>query len=416
MAIKCLFPLPNPLVDGEAYQRGVTQFECGACPECLKRRASRIMVRDYHESFSHAFNSMITLTYDTAVYDASGRKTGEIVSDKKVDVRDVQLFLKRLRAYLWRHYGVRIKYRLSAEYGKRTHRPHYHALIFGFNFPDAVFYKKSKRGNIIYMSSVLNKLWKHGICTVDSKRVTPSIARYCSKYVSKDHNASDTFSICSNGLGMEMMMKKFNGLYYIIEGVRYPVPRVVWQRYIEELYSGGILPFTTKYRKDDRENDVLRANYRFIRDADPTYQRYLAYWQRYSEQHPIRMSARDRMFTLPFNKYAAYRDHAKEVFERRSRNIPAIAPRSNCRSAYNRWLFERRLEPRSKFVSSDLFEEIQRHLPEGSRLYRASDTLTPRERYLRVRGVKVFEDNGEKSPFFYKKQLTFFDESLDKIE
>jgi hypothetical protein len=76
--------------------------------------------------------------------------------------KDIQDFMKRYRAYLDYHYGKNkkpIKYMATAEYGDRTHRAHYHVLIFGHVFNDRVPYKKSKRGNQIYMSLTVSALF-----------------------------------------------------------------------------------------------------------------------------------------------------------------------------------------------------------------------------------------------------------------
>lgn len=282
----CLFPNQNNNVTGIAYKKGVTSFGCGACPECLSSRSNKIMLRDVFEASEHKYNCMCTLTYDTYIRDERGKIIGERVNLRKVDVRDCQLFIKRLRQYVFRHYGVSFKYRLSAEYGKKTHRPHYHVLFFGWCFPDVVQYKKSKRGNLIYTSAILTKLWRHGICTVDSVNVTPSIAKYCSKYTQKDHGAEDTFSLCSNGIGLEALWKKFNGLYYVVEGRKYSVPREIWQRYIMQKYTSPsfVRGMTPKYvnktidtMRDGSyfENQRARRRYRQIRDMDPLYRKYI---------------------------------------------------------------------------------------------------------------------------------------------
>lgn len=416
----CLFPTPNFNVRGIAYQKGVTSFECGACPECLSKRASRIMVRDVYEAMSHVENCMCTLTYDQYVRDKNGRIIGERVADRKVDKRDCQLFIKRLRSYVFRHYGVRIKYRLSAEYGKKTHRPHYHVLIFGWCPPDTVFYKKSKRGSVIYRSALLARLWRHGICTVDAKRVSASIAKYCSKYTSKDKGAEDTFSLCSQGIGVAELMRQFNGLYYMVEGRKYPIPRVVWQNYITDCYAGGFVEFDCRYVNGTDKNRAngsfersryLRAAYRYVRDNDPTYQAYLKFW----EEEGVRISLRqpsvfDRIRALPDDKYFVYKQQALNCLQKRLMGIPAIAPRSNCRSWYTRWLWEELHIPpcRSPLVLER--QVTHSHTPERD-FY--APWITERKNYVLNHPVDGYGDN----PFVKKVQfqLSFFDKTLDTM-
>ena len=47
---------------------------------------------------------------------------------------------------------------MFCEYGDKLMRPHYHACLFGFDFPDRVLW--SIRDNVrLYRSSILEKLW-----------------------------------------------------------------------------------------------------------------------------------------------------------------------------------------------------------------------------------------------------------------
>lgn len=383
----CLFPLPNNNIKGQAYKKGVTNFACGGCPECMTARANKIMLRDVFEASSHKYNCMCTLTYDTYIRDERGRIIGERVSDKKVNVRDCQLFIKRLRIYVQRHFGVDFKYRLSAEYGKKTHRPHYHVIFFGWTFPDVVEYKRSKRGNLIYTSHLLSKMWRHGICTVDSIHVNAAIAKYCSKYTSKDHGAEDTFSLCSHGIGIDQLCQKFNGLYYVVEGQRYSIPREVWQRYITDCYSGGKYHFSTKYINkteqtlSDGSYDFAwrqRRKYQIIRDHDPLYMAYLDYWSRRAETWKVlQPSVFDRIRALPEDKYHFYKVKALETLAFRNKFIPDIAPRSNCITAlYNYFTKTLRVELGIKVDVS--------HLPIFSRLNRANDTFSEEKRDLMI--------------------------------
>lgn len=93
---------------------------CGKCPACFKKRVSHWSFRLLQEDkYSHE-SYFITLTYDPKHCPYS--QNGYLSLQK----RDVQLFFKRLR----KANDGTIRYYIVGEYGGKTARPHYHALIF----------------------------------------------------------------------------------------------------------------------------------------------------------------------------------------------------------------------------------------------------------------------------------------------
>ncbi len=340
----CLFPSANYRVTEKAYKKGITSFSCGSCPECLKKKASRWALRAFYEAQEHDNNIAVCLTYDSYIRDSHGNIVGERVSDLSCNKRDVQLFIKRVR----KKFGNNVKYIASAEHGKRTNRPHYHVILFGVTFNDCVPYKRSKRGNLIYKSNTLNKLWKNGICTVDSLHVNSAVARYCTKYAVKDSRADDTFMLVSQGIGLRGLLRDFNGKSYIVEGHEYPIPREVWYDYIGKKYRFDVLPFTFKYRgvRDygyavaDR-NRRLRAKAFSLRDNDPLYISYLAYWQeKFLLFQSLQRDPLTRINLLPDDKYHAYKIAARKALSARLAGVPVTSPRSGCVSAINRYRWE----------------------------------------------------------------------------
>lgn len=116
----------------------------------------------------HERNSFLTLTYSTA----------NLPLDGSVTVRDVQLFLKRLRKAL---YPERVRFFACGEYGERTGRPHYHMVLFGEDFTtDRVLHRKNDRGDLLYTSSTLTNLWNLGHATLGD--VTYQSASYTARY------------------------------------------------------------------------------------------------------------------------------------------------------------------------------------------------------------------------------------------
>ena len=79
---------------------------------CRVSRSQQWAIRIVHEASQHEANCFLTLTYD-----------GEHIPDSySVSVREVQLFMKRLRKKL----GHPVRYFACGEYGDHGHRPHYH--------------------------------------------------------------------------------------------------------------------------------------------------------------------------------------------------------------------------------------------------------------------------------------------------
>lgn len=331
----CLFSRDNPNRQGLAYKLGVEKFDCGVCPECLAKKARLWSLRCSAEA-QYYRGIMVTLTYDDYLY-SNGRITGEKTPNKdlKCSVRHCQLFLKRLR----KHFnGVKIKYLLTAEHGKRTNRAHYHAILFGVDFKDRVPYKKSKRGNMIYKSKTLTDLWSHGICTIDAVNITGQIARYCTKYCAKDSRCDDTFMLMSRGIGDKWLVENFNGKSYILDGREYPIPKLIWNKYIENTYKNNYIfkkmGITYKYRSfdwflskipdefytpDNVQIAMHCANFQKKRNhifgkfkrMNSKYKAYLQYWKSKAELYQLnRPDDFDRIKALPDDKYFFYKQKA----------------------------------------------------------------------------------------------------------
>lgn len=143
---------------------------CGQCVGCRLERSRQWAVRCVHEASQHDQNCYITLTYSDDNVPPGG----------SLSVRDHQLFLKRLRKALRFR---RIRFFLCGEYGENTSRPHYHALIFGYDFPDREFWKHNPNGDKLYLSKMLDDLWGKGLTSVGD--VTFQSAAYVARYIMK---------------------------------------------------------------------------------------------------------------------------------------------------------------------------------------------------------------------------------------
>ncbi len=164
----------EPFVDTEWY----TTVPCGQCRECKMEYARQWANRMVLESQDWPRNLFFTATYNNAnlpFNSSSGLPT--------LDKRDVQLFMKRLRKSFEPR---KIRFYFAGEYGSRTHRPHYHAILFNLgldDFPDRKIHSYNELKQPLYYSPTLEKLWGHGFILMSD--VTWKTCNYVARYVDK---------------------------------------------------------------------------------------------------------------------------------------------------------------------------------------------------------------------------------------
>lgn len=161
---RIVFNSPFPLAKG-------FNIKCGQCIGCRLDYSRQWAVRCVHEAQMHEKNCFITLTFNPEALEARKRPWS-------LDVRDFQLFMKRLR----KKHGKRIRFFHCGEYGDKNQRPHYHALLFGFDFSDKQLWS-TREGVKLYISQSLKELWPYGFSTIGE--VTFQSAAYCSRYIMK---------------------------------------------------------------------------------------------------------------------------------------------------------------------------------------------------------------------------------------
>lgn len=168
------------------------QVPCNHCSLCRKKKQRQLASRAKLECQQHDYLPFfVTLTYD----DDHLPKNGNLC------YRDVQLFLKRLRIMLVREkqWQDSFRYFVAGEYGSKTHRAHYHILLYGF-----------PNWNILEVDEFVRKAWKNGLtCT---KRCQDGDAGYyCAKYACKSvedgQHDVDPFHRCSINLGVDFFLK-----------------------------------------------------------------------------------------------------------------------------------------------------------------------------------------------------------------
>jgi len=72
---------------------------------------------------------------------------------------------------------------MCGEYGEENFRPHFHALLFGREFPDRKHLQKLSTGDILYSSQQLEDLWTHGFASIGA--VNMNSAQYVARYAQK---------------------------------------------------------------------------------------------------------------------------------------------------------------------------------------------------------------------------------------
>lgn len=173
--------------------------------------------------------------------------------------------MKRLR----KASKVRVRFFVCGEYGEELSRPHYHACLFGYDFPDKVpvSYLASKKA---WRSPLLERLWPHGHVHLGSLNVRSAAyaARYVLKKVTGPAAGRHYSRVDSDGVVVELVpefarMSLRPGIasawfrrfasdvttfdHVVHEGKRYPVPR-----YYDRLLERSDPDLLARW-KEDRE-------------------------------------------------------------------------------------------------------------------------------------------------------------------
>jgi len=214
----------NPYFSDKRLQH----FDCGGCPHCLKKRKAQWSLRLMHEFLMTGRKGLfITLTFDQKNY------TGTVCK------KDLQDYFKRLRRRLEWRYGtkIKIKYFACGEYGSKTHRAHYHAIIFGLTA------KEYARNFVVRTLPSVSKddpprhiclVWQKGHVTIGS--VTYESTGYVAGYTQKKladkrlyQGVTPPFQLQSQSLGKEYALKNQDSirknLFIKVKQYKMGVPR-----------------------------------------------------------------------------------------------------------------------------------------------------------------------------------------------
>ncbi len=217
----------------------------------------------------HPNNCFITLTY-----------SDEKLLSPKLNYEDFQKFMKRLRKLQNDPMGLFV----TGEYGDKTKRPHWHAIIFNWAPRDGEYKYSNDRGDRVYSSQLLTDTWGHGIAEYGS--VTFHSAGYCARYAAKklvhgkdqDHDFHPISKKSQkNAIGKAWLEKYWpdvfnHGQIVLEDGSEISIPRYyekwlkanqpeAWLRYIQ----------TTKLRAAERA--LSKANREATEHAEQVHRR-----------------------------------------------------------------------------------------------------------------------------------------------
>lgn len=217
---------PLTFKKSEGWIETAMDVPCGKCEGCKMDYARSWALRCMHESKIHDRSCVITLTYDDA----------HLPPDGELDKRVMQNWLKILRNRIgsFRYFGC-------GEYGSKGDRPHYHIILFGYDFPDKVL--MTNRGSRQYDSAMLRSIWSKGLVSVGDLTFSSAayIARYCFKKIGGDTtHKQPEYTLKSNRPGIGAGFAEKYGSDFvsasscIIDGQRYKVPKFYESRLSED--------------------------------------------------------------------------------------------------------------------------------------------------------------------------------------
>lgn len=230
------FKPTNALIEGSFIT-----LPCGRCTGCQIDRSRDWAVRCMHEAQMYRDKCFLTLTYDQE----------HVPQDYSVRLPDLQKFMKRLRKATS---PTKVRFLACGEYGDLNLRPHYHALIFNFDFPNKHLITVRK-GHPVYSSPMLTELWplgSHEIGTITFQSAAYT-ARYALKKVVGDraddhyfrrspidgefHRVDAEFLVQSKGLGRRWFDRfksdAFPCDFIIVDGRKCKPPRA-YLKWLEE--------------------------------------------------------------------------------------------------------------------------------------------------------------------------------------
>jgi len=220
----------------------------------------------------HSQNAFLTLTYND-----------ENIRDNRLDYSDFQKFMKRLRrAYP----NQQIGFNAVGEYGEKSKRMHWHAIIFNWSPSDPELKYTSDLGHKVFESETLKKLWPFGNSEFGS--VTFHSAGYVSRYNAKKlvhgYDSEHDYKPIAKKSNKHAIGKKwleshyqdvFNFGYIILEdGTQSTIPRY-YEKWFKEHKPQEWLAYVTQTKIEKASRAAAKAAALRLHDYNTTTNRGL---------------------------------------------------------------------------------------------------------------------------------------------
>lgn len=179
---------------GKPYD-GQGAVSCGQCLDCRLKSRREWAIRSMHEwQECGQVASFLTFTFSTPALHSLCPKISWVnpwdefsVEDQRQGVFEsyslklehMVKFNKDLRQRLSPHL---VRFMYCGEYGGKLQRPHYHSIVFNYDFPDRKLYKRIGT-KLYYNSDFLSSLWPHGHAVISD--FTFDSAAYVAGYVTE---------------------------------------------------------------------------------------------------------------------------------------------------------------------------------------------------------------------------------------
>jgi hypothetical protein len=279
------------------HDRQIT-LPCGQCVGCRLEKSRQWAVRCMHEAQLHEDNCFITLTYNDE----------NLPEDLSLNYDHFQTFIKDLRSYFKYHYKkTGIRFYMAGEYGESFGRPHYHACIFGINFSDRKYHKRTPSGFNIYVSKILESLWPYGYSSIGD--VTFESAAYVARYIMKKQTgtkpnefgmtAKDHYTWCDLETGeLKHKEPEFNKM-----SLRPGIGADWLKKYLPDVYPNDFVEVRGKKTTPPKYYDKIYKKLAPLEFDDLEYERHLKRLEKdKTEYTPERLEAKETVQLAKLSK------------------------------------------------------------------------------------------------------------------